>query len=206
MKCNSIHFKLKDKNNINLNNNKILELFKLSIGNNIYIKDYNKNKKESSNKTLKISYYKKYIKSNIGKMIYKNTGNNKKITLFNKIFISNNKKRAKIIINNKQYELKENLENQKHFEQIIKIKSFDYIFYLNCMFKDCESLFSIKNFQNINSNNLKEVYNLFAGCNSLLYIDDISNWNMNKINNICQIFYKCSSLKELPDISKMEFK
>ena len=31
---------------------------------------------------------------------------NKKIKLFNKIFISNNKKIAKIIINNKQFELK----------------------------------------------------------------------------------------------------
>ena len=87
MKHSYIYLKTKGKSNINLNNNKILELFKLSIGNNIYIKDYNTNKKESSNKTLKISYYKKYIKSNIGKMIYKNTGNNKKIKIFNKIFI-----------------------------------------------------------------------------------------------------------------------
>ena len=79
-------------------------------------------------------------------MIYKNSGNNKKIKIFNKIFISKNKKRAKIIINNKKYELKEYLGNQKNFEQIIKIKFFDYVFYLNCMFKDCESLSSVKNF------------------------------------------------------------
>ena len=116
-------------------------------------------------------------------MLYKNNGNNKKITIFNKIFISKNKKRSKIIINNKQYDLKENLESQKHFVQIIKIKFFDYIFNLNCMFQDCESLSSVKNFQNINTNKLKEIYGLFSGCNSLLYIDDISNWNINKIIN-----------------------
>ena len=71
------------------------------------------------------------------------------IKVFNKIFISNNKKRAKIIINNKQYELKENLENKKQF---VHIKFIDNIFYLNCMFKDCESLSSVKNFQYINTN------------------------------------------------------
>ena len=200
MMYNFIQLKLKDKSNINLNNNKILELFKLSAGNSVYIKGYNKNKKETPNKNFEISYYKKNIKSNIGKMIY--TGHNKEIKIFNKIFISKNKEKAKIIISNKQFELKENLENKKYFFQIIKIKFFDYIFYLNCMFKDCESLSSVKNFQNLNTKHLKEIYSLFAGCNSLLYIDDISNWNMNKINNICQIFYKCSSLESLPNISK----
>jgi len=122
-------------------------------------------------------------------MIYKNNGNNKKIKILNEIFISKNKKRAKIIINNKQYELKENLEYQKHFEQIIKIKFFDCILYLNCMFKDCESLSSIKNFQNLNTNNLKEIYSLFEGCNSLLYIDDISIWNMYTFKIIPRYLY-----------------
>ena len=168
MKCNFIHFKLKDKTKFNLNRDKILELFKSSIGNNINILDYNQNKNETSNKSLEINYYKKCVKSNIGKMIYKITKINKEIKIFNEIFISNNKKRAKIIINNKQYELKENLENLKHFEQIIKIKFFDSIFYLNCMFQDCESLYSVKNFQNINTNKLKEIYSLFEGCYSLI--------------------------------------
>ena len=58
MMCNFINFKFKDKNFINLNNNKILELFKLSVGNSIYIKDYSKNEKESSNSNLEINYYK----------------------------------------------------------------------------------------------------------------------------------------------------
>ena len=100
MKPNFIYFKIKDKTNINLNNNKILELFKLSAGNDINILNYNQNKNKSSNKNLEISYYKNYIKSNIGKMIYKNNPNNKNIKIFNEIFILNNKKRAKIIIRN----------------------------------------------------------------------------------------------------------
>ena len=147
MKNNYIHLKIKNKTYINFNNNKVLGLFKLSVGNNINIFDYNK--KITSNKNLEISYYKKYIKSNIGKMIYKNTGKNEKIAIFNKIFISKNKERAKIIKNNKQYELKGNIEHQKHFLQKIKIKIFDNIIFSNCMFKDCESLFLVKNFENL---------------------------------------------------------
>jgi hypothetical protein len=110
----------------------------------------------STGNPLIVNYYKKCIKSNIGKMIYKNTGSNKNIKIFDKIFILNNKKRVKIIIKNKQYELKENIKSQKHFAQIIKIKFFDYIFYLNCMFKDCKSLSSVKNFQSINTKHLKK--------------------------------------------------
>ena len=62
MKCNFIHIKLKDKNNININKNKILELLKLSIGNNIINLDYDKNIKVSSKKNLEIIYYKEYKK------------------------------------------------------------------------------------------------------------------------------------------------
>ena len=169
MKCSFIHLKIKDKSFINLNNNTILELFKLSVGNNIYNLIHNKNKKESSKKNLEIIYYKKYIKENIGKMIYKNCGNEKKIAIINKIFISKNKERAKIIINNKQYELKENLEKQKHFFQKIKIKFFDHIIFSNCMFKDCESLSLVKNFENINTKYLKEIYSLFEGWDVVHY-------------------------------------
>ena len=181
MKCNFIYIKLKAKNIINLNNNKILNLFKLSVGNNIINLNYNKNKKESSNQ--EIIYYKRYIKKDIGKMIYLNEGNNLQIKIFQKIFIYNNLERAKIIIYNKQYELKENIRNRKQTITIkIKIKFLDNIIYLNSMFEDCKSLFSIYNLQNINTKYLKTINHLFAGCSSLLYLDDISNWNINNIN------------------------
>ena len=203
MKCNFIHIKLKEKNNIDLNDNKILKLFKLNLGNNVYKLDNNKNRKETSNKNLEISCYKNYIKSNIGKMIYKNNGNNRQIKIFNEIFISNNKKRAKIIINNKQYELKDNLENQKHFKQIIKIKFFDCIFYLNCMFKDCESLSSIKNFQNINMNKINDISQMFFKCSSLKEISDISKWDLSNIKNMSFLFAECTFFELFQDFYKL---
>ena len=83
-------------------------------------------------------------------MIYKNNENLEKIQIFNKEFILNNIKIAKIIINNKQCELIENVENTKQIFKI-KIKFLDNAIFLNYMFKDCKSLSSVYNFQNINT-------------------------------------------------------
>jgi len=196
MKCNFIHIKLKDKNCIQ---SETLELFKASIGKAIINLNYNK--KESSYKNLKIIYNKIYIKKNIGKMIYKTNEFNNKIKILNEIFITNNKRRTKIIINNKQYNLRGNIENKSIFLKI-KIKFLDNIIKLNSMFKECKSLNSVHNFKSINTIYLKTIYDLFYGCCSLLYIDDISDWNLNKVNDISKIFYQCSSLESLPNISK----
>ena len=92
------------------------------------------------------SYYKNYIKKNNGKMIYE-TNKNKEIKIFNEEFISNNIKRAKMIMNNKQYELKEIVEIQKQSFKI-EIKFLDNIIFLNSMFKDCKLLSGVYNFKN----------------------------------------------------------
>ena len=78
-------------------------------------------------------------------MKYARNKYNNKIKIFNKRFIFNNLKRAKIIINNKQFELNENIINEKPIF-IINIKFLDIIINLNSMFKDCDSLSSITNF------------------------------------------------------------
>jgi len=113
MKCNFIHIKLKDKSKISLNDNKVLDLLKLSFGNNITNLNYHKNKEDISNQNLRFNCYKKNIQKNIGKMLYRSIENKNETKIFNVKFISTNIKRAKIIINNKQYDLKENIENKK---------------------------------------------------------------------------------------------
>ncbi len=92
-----IHLKLIGKNNIKQSKDKIFKLLKISLGDNV---SYLRYKKKSSNQSFVISYYKKFIKKNIGKMEYA-ANKNKEIEIFNKIFLSKNIKRAKIIINNK---------------------------------------------------------------------------------------------------------
>jgi len=128
-------FKVKIRENSKYNT--ILELLKLSIGNNITNLTYNKKESPNQNLEINVSYNKKYIKKNNGKMIYKNTENNKnnknnknkEIKIFDKEFISNNIKRAKMTINNKKYNLKEIIENQKQSFKI-EIKFLDNIIYL----------------------------------------------------------------------------
>ena len=184
----NIFFKVKFRDK-NTNYNKILELLKLSAENNIIHLNYNISKKECSNQSLEIiaTYYKKYIKRNNGKMIYEKT-KNKEIKILNKEFIIYNIKRAKMIINNKQYELKDIVENNKKSFKI-EIKFLDNIIYLNSMFKYCKSLSGVYNFENFNTKYLKTIYELFEGCDSLISIDDISNWNIKNINNITKLFY-----------------
>ena len=75
MKCNFIHIRMKDKRDINLNDNKELQLFKLSVGNSITNLKYFKNKNKCSSQNLVINYYKNYLKKNVGKMIYANFEN-----------------------------------------------------------------------------------------------------------------------------------
>ena len=82
MKCKFIHVRIKDKRNINITDIKILELFKLSVGNKIKALYYNKNKKESSNQNLKINYYKKTILKNFAKMLYKKIKDRKDTKIF----------------------------------------------------------------------------------------------------------------------------
>ena len=115
-------------------------------------------------------------------MIYKATENMKEIKILDTEFIKNNIERAKIILNNKQYNLKKKIKIKIYKIYKIKIKFLDNIIYLNSMFKDCESLSSVYNFQNLNTKFLNSIYDLFNGCCSLLNIDDISIWNLNNIN------------------------
>ena len=150
MKYNFSHIKLKDKNNNNLKDDKILKLFKSSVGDNIIIKNYNKSKKEYSYQNLEIIYYKEYIKKNIGKMKYINIENNNEIKIFDKEFISNNIKKTKIIINNRKYELKENFKTKENLLKV-KIQFSGIITKLNSMFEDCKYLLSVYNLQRLNT-------------------------------------------------------
>jgi len=188
MKCNFIQVKFKDKNSINLNKNKILELFKLSFGNiniNLY---YNNNKKESLNQKLNIIYSKTFIKRNYGKMLYINIEDNEEIKIFDEEFISNNIKRTKIFINNRLFDIKENL---KYKNQTLKIKIIflDNIFYLHFMFKDCISLTSVYLLQYLNTKYIKTLLGLFQGCSSLIYIDGKCIWDIYDIYNINYCFF-----------------
>ena len=79
---------------------------------------------------------------------------------------------------------------------IIKIKFLENIINIDCMFKECEMLSSVKSFSKFNTKYLRNVNFLFSGCCSLQKIDDIFYLDLeNSISEINGIFFNCFSLK-----------
>ena len=71
--------------------------------------------------------------------------------IFNNKFVINNKNKSKIIINNKQYNLVEKINNEnknKIFK--IKLKLLDIFVNIDSMFKDCEMLYSLQDISKLN--------------------------------------------------------
>ena len=154
--------------------------------------------------------------------------------LFGEKFVENNKNLCKIIIGDKEYELKSFLNKEcdevkkKEFE--IKLKGISNITDLSFMFCGCLSLDSIQGFSNINTSkitnlsflfsfckitsipdiskwdtsNVKYMNHMFLHCFDLKSISDISKWNTSKVINIKGLFTDCYKLQYLPDISKWD--
>ena len=168
------------RNNNGLNNtNEIIIIYK--------IKD--KNNEDSEDNQYEDSEY--------------NKGEDKyEIKLFGEEFIENNKNNCKIIIDNKEQDLIEYLKINKN-EKILKIKlkEIKTITNMSYMFHGCESLTSLPNISNWNTNNVTDMSFMFFGCDSLTSLPDISNWNTNNVPNMSHMFLGCNSLTSLPDIS-----
>ena len=156
--------------------------------------------------------------------------------LFGEYFVEINKYFCKIIIGNKEYDLKSYLNkecdevNKNEFE--IKLKGISKVTNLASMFCGCISLVSIEGFSNINTSKITRLSHLFSFCKitsipdiskwdtsnveglncmflhcfHLKYLPDISNWNTSKVKSINNLFTDCRSLEYIPDISKWETK
>jgi len=102
----------------------------------------------------------------------------KRLQLFSKIFVENNKDNFQIIIEGKNKELTQylNLEELEIKDKLLEIK--------------------LKQIKNTN-----DISYMFSGCKELIEINDILNWKTDNVINMTGLFSKCDSLKELPDIS-----
>ena len=127
------------------------------------------------------------------------------IKIFGEKFIENNKNNCKIIIDNKEQDLIEYLKINKN-EKILKIKlkEIKTITNMSYMFCGCNSLTSLPDISNWNTNNVTDMSHMFHGCKSLTSLPDISNWNTNKVTNMSFMFNGCRALSSLPDISKWD--
>ena len=91
--------------------------------------------------------------------------------IFDSHFISNNKDKCKMIIDNKEYEIKEYLDTKHNNSKLnIKLKGI---------------------------NNITDMSEIFSGCST----SDISKLSTNNIIDMRSMFDSCSSLSSLPDIS-----
>ena len=73
---------------------------------------------------------------------------------------------------------------------------------MNSMFYRCNSLKSLPDISNWNTENVQYMSNLFYECKSLISLPDISKWNTENVVDMSNLFYECKSLVSLPDISK----
>ena len=105
-------------------------------------------------------------------LIYKINKNDKKIKIFGKDFVKNNRNKLKIIYENSEYDLQEEFNLDKSFIQkdmlVIKLKGISYMTDMSYMFNNC---------------------------NSLIDLPDISTWNINEVKDMSYMFYDCTSLK-----------
>ena len=102
---------------------------------------------------------------------------------------------------------KNNSSNKKTEDKSIKNSLSVPLNYLNIidmsyMFYECNSLISLTDISEWNTENVTNMSNMFCKCYSLFSLPDISKWNTENARNMSRMFYKCNSLLSLPNISK----
>ena len=127
-----------------------------------------------------------------------------KINIFGSEFVKNNINKCKMIIDNKEYDLKEELiiSNYKNNIVDIKLKGIKNITNMSYMFYNCTSLLSLPDISEWDTENVTNMSYMFYDCESLSSLPDISKWKTDNVTNMSNMFYDCDSLSSLPDISK----
>ena len=138
----------------------------------------------------------KKLENNIIKMVYKINNEEKQIKVLNSIFVNNNKKKFKLIINNKECNLCQYIEcNQNDSLLTISIKETKKATNMNSMFDGCESLISL-DFQSFKTDRITCMCSMFAGCKSLNSIN-FGEFKTDRVTNMSCMFYGCESLTSL---------
>ena len=199
---------------------------------NILINDFKKNQDNKYN--ILINDLCAELNNNVSfaeeiKIIY-NIHNEKKIKIFGKTFVDNNKDKCKILYKNQEYDLTEefNAYNTNKDKLEIKLIGINNISTMSRMFYDCKYLESVPDMHKWNTSNIKDISYLFSHCSlkslpdisnwntsniislegtfasasMLISLPDISKWNTDKVTNMMDLFYRCTSLISLPDLSK----
>ena len=213
MEYMEIYYKINDNilNNYNIKNRnyEILENINEINNNNIIEEIQAINNDDNINNQVNniINIYNKMINKDISEIsiIYNiDKRENDKIRLFGELFVKNNKINCKMIIENEEYELKDEyiIKNNKNDKLKIILKGIDNITDMSYMFFNCSSLSSLPDISKWNTNNVTNMSYLFNGCPKLKSLPDISKWNTNNVKYMSGMFSQCTSLSSLPAILK----
>ena len=143
---------------------------------------------------------------------YKINKKYKGIRIFDRTFVSNNKMKCKMVINDKEYDMSDYIKytkyniNKNNDLLTITLIGINNINDASCMFGGCSSLQSLSDISKWDTKNVNNMRCMFSGCISLQSLPDISKWDTKNVTNMYYMFYKCSSLISLPDISKWDTK
>ena len=100
---------------------------------------------------------------------YEGDKENINIKIFGDTFVENNKKKCKMVIDNKELEItgKYNIENCNNNKLEIELKGINNVVDMSYMFNRCSSLLSLPDISKWNTNNVSDMNWMFSGCSSL---------------------------------------
>ena len=206
---NKIKIKNRGLKDINLRNNKIVNLgrgiLRISLvnmlldNNKVIMKDidYINNKVlKSKQKILKIIEEIEIRDFNLF-IVYQINQKDSSIKLFGENFVKKNKDNCKIIIEGKEMNLESNYKF-KEKGKILKVKLITNksINDLSYIFQGCSNLIALGE-DSINTEEATDMSYAFDGCTSLEDLDGISNFKTEKVENMSFMFRGCTSLKSL---------
>ena len=126
-----------------------------------------------------------------------------KVRIFGEKFVKNNKQNCKIIYNNKEYELKEYIndidkEYNNKDEIKIKLKGINKVTDMRDMFSYCNTLSSLPDISKWDTSKVSNMSGMFCGCNRLSSLPDISKWDTSKVTDMSDMFWNCKKSLNIP--------
>ena len=151
-------------------------------------------------------------KNNTMTIKYKINNYENQIKIFGKKFATKNQYNCKIIIEGKEQDISEKIDvNEKMKKQsVLEIKLIETrtITDMSYLFggdtHGCKSLIELRDIDNWDTSNIRDMSHMFQNCDLLPYLPDISKWDTSKVTDMNRMFCNCRSLLYLPDISKWD--
>ena len=116
---------------------------------------------QKRNEDMNYYKYKKGMNGEEKIIIYKINKNDKKVKIFGKDFVKNNKNKTRIIYEDTEYDLQEEFNLDKTFIQkdmlVIKLKGISYITDMSYMFNNCNSLIDLPDISTWDISDVKDM-------------------------------------------------